>query len=321
MSQKTVAQLHTEIATQIPTNGANLITAADVRGVLDNMVDSSGNILDHTSEAGPTSSTTDNIASFNGTDGRTIKDSGVLATSVVVGPASATDNAITRFDGTTGKLVQNSAATIADTTGNISAGTYNGNTIGSGSTSGTNTGDNTLGAGVATFLATPSSANLKSAVTDETGSGALVFADTPTFVTPLLGTPTSGVLTNCTGLPCSSLTVGDFNSLAIYGYLGTVKTDTSTSYATINSDTGKIVELNNGSAIGVTLHKAAPVGHNCIFVQMGAGQVTFAAESGGSMRAYLSLTKTAGQYAAVSAYVRTNSGGSAAEWVLSGTMV
>jgi hypothetical protein len=49
------------------------------------------------------------------------------------------------------------------------------------------------------FLTTPSSANLKAAVSDETGSGALVFANTPTLVTPLLGTPTSGDLRNCTG--------------------------------------------------------------------------------------------------------------------------
>lgn len=40
-----------------------------------------------------------------------------------------------------------------------------------------------LGTGVATFLATPSSANLASAVTDETGSGKLVFADTTTAPT------------------------------------------------------------------------------------------------------------------------------------------
>jgi hypothetical protein len=49
-----------------------------------------------------------------------------------------------------------------------------------------------LGTGVATFLATPSSANLATAVTDETGSGALVFATSPTLVTPILGTPQSG---------------------------------------------------------------------------------------------------------------------------------
>lgn len=54
------------------------------------------------------------------------------------------------------------------------------------------------GTGVKTFLATPSSANLAAAVTDETGSGALVFATSPLLVTPILGTPTSGVMTNCT---------------------------------------------------------------------------------------------------------------------------
>jgi hypothetical protein len=47
-----------------------------------------------------------------------------------------------------------------------------------------------LGTGVATFLATPSSANLLAAVTDETGTGALVFANTPTLVTPELGRAT-----------------------------------------------------------------------------------------------------------------------------------
>ena len=51
---------------------------------------------------------------------------------------------------------------------------------------------------------TPSSANLAAAVTDETGTGALVFANTPTLVTPILGTPQSGTLSNCNGLPIST---------------------------------------------------------------------------------------------------------------------
>lgn len=53
------------------------------------------------------------------------------------------------------------------------------------------TGVSGLGAGVATFLATPSSANLATAVTNETGSGALVFATSPTLVTPTLGAATA----------------------------------------------------------------------------------------------------------------------------------
>jgi hypothetical protein len=70
------------------------------------------------------------------------------------------------------------------------------------------TGITSLGAGVATFLATPSSANLAAAVTDETGSGALVFATSPTLVTPALGTPASGTLTSCTGLPLTTGVTG-----------------------------------------------------------------------------------------------------------------
>ena len=69
-----------------------------------------------------------------------------------------------------------------------------------------------LAAGVATFLATPSSANLIAAITDETGTGALVFANSPTLVTPALGTPSAGVLTSCTGLP---LTTGITGTLGI----------------------------------------------------------------------------------------------------------
>ncbi|MBI3458654.1 hypothetical protein HY061_00085, partial [Candidatus Azambacteria bacterium] len=53
------------------------------------------------------------------------------------------------------------------------------------------------------FAAT-TSAQLAGVISDETGSGALVFGTSPTFVTPILGTPTSGTLTNATGLPIST---------------------------------------------------------------------------------------------------------------------
>ena len=57
------------------------------------------------------------------------------------------------------------------------------------------TGVDGLGTGVATFLATPSSANLAAAVTGETGTGGLVFSNTPTLVTPEIGVATGTSLT------------------------------------------------------------------------------------------------------------------------------
>ena len=69
------------------------------------------------------------------------------------------------------------------------------------------TGITSLGSNVATFLGTPSSANLRSALTDETGTGGAVFATRPTLVTPALGTPSAAVLTNATGLPEAGLAV------------------------------------------------------------------------------------------------------------------
>ena len=51
---------------------------------------------------------------------------------------------------------------------------------------------------------TGTSAELKTGISDETGSGSLVFAESPTLVTPALGTPSAGVLTSCTGLPATT---------------------------------------------------------------------------------------------------------------------
>lgn len=66
---------------------------------------------------------------------------------------------------------------------------------------------------LAQFAAT-TSLELKGVISDETGSGALVFATSPTLVTPTLGTPASGTLTNCTGLPANAVVNTPAGSIA-----------------------------------------------------------------------------------------------------------
>jgi hypothetical protein len=92
------------------------------------------------------------------------------------------------------------------------------------------TGITSFGAGVATFLGTPSSANLATAVTDETGSGLLVFATSPTLVTPVLGTPSSGTLSGCT-----------VDGTDAVGFRNTPVNSQSAAYTLVLADSGKTI--------------------------------------------------------------------------------
>lgn len=79
------------------------------------------------------------------------------------------------------------------------------------------TGVSGLAAGVAAFLGTPTSANLATAVTNETGTGSLVFATTPTLVTPVLGAATATTI-NGTAITTGTGTLTlNSNTLALNG--------------------------------------------------------------------------------------------------------
>jgi hypothetical protein len=108
-------------------------------------------------------------------------------------------------------------------------------------------------------LATPSSANLASALTDETGTGANVFATSPTLVTPDLGTPSAINLTNATAVPTDATKA----NIASPTFTGTVTIPTgavitspkigstystkTAAYTFASGDEGQLFSMNNAA--------------------------------------------------------------------------
>lgn len=72
---------------------------------------------------------------------------------------------------------------------------------------------------------------------------------------------------------------------------------TGTTYSLQASDSGKVLTLNNASAITLTVPAGLPTGFNCTIVQKGAGAVTFVSGTGVTIANRLSRTLTAGQNA------------------------
>jgi hypothetical protein len=132
------------------------------------------------------------------------------------------------------------------------------------------TGITSLGTGVATFLGTPSSANLATAVTDETGTGALVFGTSPTLGTPTLNDPKINL---------------------------TIDPETA-SYTAVLANNGQVVTMNVGSAntfsIPTNASVAFPIGTQINVLQIGTGQTTIQAVTSGTT-SILSTGGTAAQ--------------------------
>ena len=102
--------------------------------------------------------------------------------------------------------------------------------IGDGSTAWTSLAYYTLATTGAGLTASPlsqfaatTSAQLRGVLSDETGTGAAVFATSPTLVTPALGTPASGVATNLSGT-AANLTAGNATLAADATTLATART-------------------------------------------------------------------------------------------------
>jgi len=168
--------------------------------------------------------------------------------------------------------------------------------------------DAVYGANVQAFLAVPSSANLRAAMTDETGTGLLVFNTSPTLVTPILGVPTSGTLTNCTGLPIATGVSGLAANVATFlatpssANLAAALTDETGTGANVFANTPTLVTPAIGAATGTSLALTSFLAtQGSIINNGGSGKVGYAAGAGGavtqatSKSTGVSLSKQSGQ--------------------------
>ena len=173
------------------------------------------------------------------------------------------------------------------------------------------TGITSLATGIATWWGTPSSANLRSVVTDETGTGSLVFATSPTLVTPALGTPASGILSGCT-----------VDGSDAVGFKNIPQNSKSADYTVVLADSGKHIFHPSGDAstrtytIPANASVAYPIGTAVVFVNMTSQVVSIAITSD---IMYLAKDGTTGtrslaQYGSATALKMT-----ATTWLISGS--
>jgi hypothetical protein len=115
------------------------------------------------------------------------------------------------------------------------------------------TGVQSLGSGVVTWMQTPSSANLAAAVTDETGSGSLVFSNSPTLTTPRLAGSSTGYSTFASSnASATNYTITFPAENMTTGFRNIPNTGTKTSsYTLAVDDVGKYVQVGASGSIVV----------------------------------------------------------------------
>jgi hypothetical protein len=129
------------------------------------------------------------------------------------------------------------------------------------------------------------------------GNGATVVASNTIQLgnTSVTDVKTSGTIT-AAGLAVTGNVTSTSGSIS--GFDAALNNQTGTTYTLTSADNGKVVTLNNASAITLTINTGLGDGFNCLIVQKGAGQITIAGDATKINRQ--GHTKTAGQYAVVS---------------------
>jgi len=128
--------------------------------------------------------------------------------------------------------------------------------IGPAGATGAGSGDALVADPLSQFAAT-TSAQLAGVISDETGSGALVFANSPVFVTPALGTPVSGNLANCTFPTLNQNTTGNADTATYATVAGSASL---ASYATLAGTASSAATLTTPRTInGVSFNGSANI--------------------------------------------------------------
>lgn len=112
--------------------------------------------------------------------------------------------------------------------------------------------------------------------TDISGLGTAATTDSTAYATAAQGATADTALQS---VSAGDLTDGNFDGTSILGFDASINDQTGTAYTLLASDNGKVVVLDNASAVTVTVPSGLGAGFNCSFVQKGAGQVTFTASS------------------------------------------